>query len=301
MKRSILFTLLVLLFSSRLIAQTPVNKSDSTKNNDSTRKTVVSFLAGPIYAPVLHYYGRTDSLKSSALLPTLYIQFDSIGLYVSATSVFLNDQTQTLVYAGTITEAGYKFGQKVKGFGGNVYANKFFYNTTQLPQSALEEQVGTNLTYLYKYINFTASASLAFSNTTDIFTSAGINHTFKKVKGKNIYLAMPAFIVNVGTQNFINTSYKTAILPLTPPQEVLQSNKRFALLDYELSIPLVLARKNIYAILTPSYIIPENIVSVPNHPELSERGGDIFYINIAFLYSFKIYKRTHPMSLYGQK
>jgi hypothetical protein len=285
MKRYILFTLLILLFSSALIAQTPVTNSDSTK------KTAVTFLAGLIYAPVLHYYGRTDSLKSNALLPTVYIQFDSIGLYVTATSVLLSNETQKLFYAGTITEAGYKFGQKVKGFGGNVYGNKFFYNTTQLPQSALQEQAGANLYYLYKYINFTASASLAFSNTTDIFTSAGINHTFKKVKGKNIYLAMPTFIANIGTQNFINASYKAGTLPLTPPQEVLQNNRRFTLLDYELSIPLVLARKHIYAILTPSYIIPENIVSVPNHPELSEKGSNLFYINIAFLYSFKIYKR----------
>jgi hypothetical protein len=293
MKRSILFTLLILFFSSKLMAQTPVI-SDSTKSNtDSTKKTVVSFLAGPIYAPVLHYYGRTDSLKSNALLPTVYIQFDSIGLYVSATSVLLSNETQTLVYAGTITEAGYKFGQKLKGFGGSIYGNKFFYNTTQLPQSALQEQAGTNLYYLYKYINFTASASLAFSNTTDIFTSAGINHTFKKVKGKNIYLAMPTFIANAGTQNFINASYKAGTLPLIPPQEVLQNNRRFTLLDYELSVPLVFARKHIYAILTPSYIIPENIVSVPNHPELSEKGSDLFYINIALLYSFKIYKRTN--------
>jgi hypothetical protein len=286
MKRSILCILVLIIFSSKLIAQT------TTTNNDSTKKTVVTFLAGPIFAPVLHYYGRTDSLKSSALLPTIYIQFDSIGLYVSATSVFISDATQTLSYAGTITEAGYKFGQKVKGFGGNVYGNKFFYNTTQLPQSALQEQAGTNLYYLDKYINFTGSASLAFSNNTDVFVSAGINHTFKKVKGKNTYLAMPTFVANAGTQNFINASYSTGGLPLIPPQEVLQNNSRFALLDYELSIPLVLARKHIFAIITPSYIMPENIVSVPNHPELSENASDLFYINLAFLYSFKIYKRT---------
>jgi hypothetical protein len=292
MKRSILFTLLLIIFSSTLIAQTTTNSKDSTNIKDSIKKTAVTFLAGPIYVPVLHYYGRTDSLKSSALLPTIYIQFDSIGLYVTATAVLLNDQTQTLGYAGTITEAGYKFGQKVKGFGGNVYANKFFYNTTQLPQSALQEQAGVNLYYLYKYINFTGSAGLAFSNNTDVLSSVGVNHTFRKKRGNNIYLAIPTFVANAGTQNFINASYKTSTLPLIPPQEVLQSNRQFTLLDYELTMPLILARKHIFVIATPSYIIPENIVSVPNHPELSEKGSDLFYINLTFLYSFKVYKRT---------
>jgi hypothetical protein len=293
MRRSILTLLLIAGFSSAVIAQTVIPAgADSTKNDDTKKTTVATFLMGPIYAPVLHYYGRTDSLKSSALLPTIYIQFDSIGLYMSATSVFISDKTQTLSYAGTITEAGYKFGQKVKGFGGNVYANKFFYNTTQLPQSALQEQAGANLYYLCKYINFTGSASLAFSNNTDVFASAGINHTFKKVKGKNIYLAIPAFVANAGTQNFINATYKAGTIPLTPPQEVLQNNRRFTLLDYELNMPLVFARKHIFVIVTPSYIIPENIVSVPNHPELSEKAGNLFYVNLTFLYSFKVYKRT---------
>jgi hypothetical protein len=294
MKKSLLLTLLtIMLYTSTIIAQpvTPTTSkaTDSTKT-DSTKKTTATFLGGLIYAPVLSYYGRTDSLKSNALLPMLYIQFDSIGFYLSGTSVLISDKTQTLTYAGTITEAGYKFGQKVKGFGGNVYANKFFYNTTQLPQSALKEQAGTNLYYLYKYINFTSSVNLAFSNNTDIFIAAGINHTFKKVKNKNIYLAIPTFIANLGTQNFTNAYYSSGGLPLIPPQEVLQSSMRFALLDYELSIPLIFARNHIYIIATPSYIIPKNIISVPNHPELSENASNLFYINLTFLYSLKTYK-----------
>jgi hypothetical protein len=260
---------------------------------DSTKRTVLTILAGPIFAPELHYYGRTDSLQSSALLPTVYLEFDSIGLYVNATSVFISDKSQTLTYAGTITEAGYKFGQKVKGFGGSVYGNKFFYNnTSQLPQSALKEQLGINLSYLDKYVNFTASGSVAFSNTTDGFASLGINHIFKKVKGKNIYLATPTFIANAGTQNFNSAFYQSGPIPIVPPQQVIASSRRFTVLDYELSVPLIYARNHFFFIATPSYILPVNIITVAGHPELSEKASDLFYVNLTVLYSFKAYKRA---------
>ncbi|HTB52197.1 MAG TPA: hypothetical protein VK718_05410 [Ferruginibacter sp.] len=281
--KKIFFTLLsICLFSSVVMAQT-----DTTKK---IKESIATFLSGVIYAPELHYYGRTDSLKSSAVLPTVYIQFDSIGIYISATSVFLNDKTQTMTYAGTITEAGYKFGHKIKGFGGSIYANKFFYNTTQLPQSALQEQAGINLYYLTKYINFTASASAAFSNKTDGFVGLGINHTFKKVKGKNIFLAIPTFIANAGSQNF-TTAKNTSGTILTPSQEETSNSSRFNMLDYELSMPLIYARNHLYVIVTPSYILPVNVISVPGHPELSETAKNLFYANVTVLYSVKWFKK----------
>ncbi len=282
MRRSILVIFSVLALLTTANAQT---------TTDSTKQTVLTILTGPIFAPELHYYGRTDSLQSNALLPTVYLEFDSVGIYVNATSVFISDKSQTLTYAGTITEAGYKFGEKTKGFGGSVYGNKFFYNnTSQLPQSALKEQVGVNLNYLDKYINFTATGSLAFSNTTDGFTSLGINHLFKKVKGKNIYLATPTFVVNAGTQNFNSARYQTAVLPITLPQELITSSRRFTILDYELSVPLIYARNHFFFIATPSYILPVNIITVSGHPELSEKASDLFYVNLTVLYSIKAYK-----------
>jgi hypothetical protein len=280
MKKSILFAFTMLAFSSGLIAQT-----------DSSRQTVATLLLGPIYAANLHHYGRTDSLKSSALLPTLYLQFDSAGWYISATSVYITNKTEPLTYAGTITEGGYKFGQKLNGFGGNVYANKFFYNSAQLPQSALQEQVGSNFYYLDKAINLSGSASLAFSDKTDGFVSLGANHIFKYVKGKNVFLATPTFVANAGTQNFTTSTNQPGTIPgITPSQQELANSSRFTLLDYELTMPLVYARNHLFIIITPSYIVPENVYTVAGHPELSETASDLFYVNLTVLYSFKFYK-----------
>src|SRR5882757_949537 len=101
--------------------------SPNTTTQPVIEKTAATFFAGVVFASHLHYYGRTDSLKSNALLPTVLVQFDSAHVYVSGTGVFLNNKQQTMEYAGTVAEAGYKFG-KLKGIAGNIYVNKFFYN-----------------------------------------------------------------------------------------------------------------------------------------------------------------------------
>jgi hypothetical protein len=278
--RKLLPAILFLLLSFSVTAQTAVPKTDSIK--PEIKKTTVTVLGGAIFSSLLHYYGRTDNLKSSALLPTVLVQFDSIGLYASSTAVLINNRTQTLDYAGTITELGYRFGKKVKGFGGNVYGNKFFYNnTSELPQSAFKEQAGANLYYLSKYINFTATGSAAFADKTDFFASAGINHIFKYKKDKNLFIAIPTFVANAGTQNF--TAFKNP-----EDQTTYSNNSRFNMLDYELSVPLIYARKHIYIIVTPTYVIPVNIITVPGHPEISETASNIFFATFTFLYSFKM-------------
>jgi hypothetical protein len=250
-------------------------------------KTTATFFAGAVFASRLHYYGRTDSLKSSALLPTVLIQFDSAHLYISGTAVFLNNKEQSMDYAGTVAEAGYKFG-KAKGIAGNVYVNKFFYNTGQLPQSALKAQTGINLSHLNKIINITASGSAAFSDKTDFFSSAGLNKNFKWRKGQNVFVVTPTFVLNAGSQKFVTSKNKSNIpgIPL-PGQEVIESSERFSILSYEMSVPLIYARKHVYFIVTPSYVVPENVVTVTNHPELSEKAANLFYTNVTVLFSFK--------------
>ena len=254
------------------------------------KKTISTILAGAVFAPRLHYYGRTDSLKSSALLPVVLIQFDSVGIYASGTSVFLNNRIQQFEYAGTIAELGYKFGKPMR-FSGNIYANKFFYNTTQLPQSALKAQVGTNLAYHTRPVNVTITGSAAFADRTDFFASGGLNHNFTWRKGKSVLVITPTAVANAGSQNFTNTYYKQNIpgLPL-PPQEVTESSKRFTFLSYDFSLPLVYAYKGLFLIVTPTYVVPDNVIKVANHPELSETASNLFFVNLTALYSFKIRK-----------
>lgn len=285
------FLLMILLF----VCITANAQSDTLRLapvvNPPAKKTISTIFAGAVFAPRLHYYGRTDSLKSSALLPTVLIQFDSVGIYASGTTVFLNNKLQSFEYAGTVAELGYKFG-KAKGLTGNIYVNKFFYNTTQLPQSALKGQVGTNLAFLTRPINITLAGSAAFADKTDFFASGGLNHNFKWIKGRSVLVITPTAVANAGSQNFTNTYYKNSIpgLPF-PPQEVTENSKRFTFLSYDFSLPVVYAyRSKFFLIATPTYVVPDNVIKVANHPELSENAENLFFVNLTALYSFKITK-----------
>ncbi len=291
MKKFLPIFLLVIINKDLLAQDVNVTNNETKISVQQTPvpKTTATFIGGAVYAPRLHYFGRTDSLKSTALLPTLTIQFDSIGIYGSGTSVFLNNTIQSFKYAGTIVEAGYRFG-KQKGLTGNIYGNKFFYNTTQLPQSAFKEQVGLNLNYLMKPINITATGSSAFSKErTDYFASAGINKVFKKVVKKAIILITPTYVLNAGSQNFSSIKTRTGVLGGVTgmQQQTIENNKRFKILSHEISLPLIYARKHIFFILTPTFVAPQNIVVVANRPDLSEYAKNLFYANATVLFSFK--------------
>lgn len=287
MKTIFAYTVIFFLLQQSVSAQ---NTSAATADI-KTKKTIATIFTGVNYVPNLHYYGRTDSLKSSAVIPTALIQFDSSGFYLSGSAVFIDNAAQNLQYGATVTEAGYKFG-KQKGFAGSIYANKFFYQTKTLVQSALKEQAGLNLSYLNKIININSTALAAFSGNTDFFGSAGLDHSFKITTGKTVFVITPTAVANAGTQNFTHSYYKKSNFLIFPAanQQVTESSKQFNILSYEFSMPVVCAIKNFYIIATPGYVLPKSIITVANRPDISERATDLFYTNISLLYSFKIKK-----------
>lgn len=256
------------------------------KQEVPVKKTALTILGGAIVAPKLHYFGRVDSLKSSALLPTLLLQFDSAHLYASGTAIFLKNNIESLSYAGTIAEAGYRFG-KQKGFAGNLFANKFFYNTTSLPQSSLKEQAGINLNYLNKTVNVTSSATAAFSNRTDFFASGGLNHVFKIVKKNNVFLFTPTAVVNAGTQNFTEKKTQGGIGGVIPGSTQTNGVREFNILSYDFSLPIIWAHKKLFIIATPTYVLPQNLLSKSAGAQTTEMGKNLFFVNIAALYSLK--------------
>src|SRR5690349_6639742 len=142
--------------------------------NDTSvpRKNV--FTAGATYQSTLHYFGRTDSLKSSGLFPS--VGFESkTGLYANANFIFVNNSSTPLDYSGTVIDGGYKFPTS-KNFSGNIYYTHFLYeNESQLVQSALKGQSGINLTWNNKIVNVNTGADAKFSNKTDFGLTGGID------------------------------------------------------------------------------------------------------------------------------
>jgi hypothetical protein len=63
-------------------------------------------------------------------------------------------------------------------------------------------------------------------------------------------------------------------------QTVSEDVKRFNILSYEFSMPVIFGKDKFQLLLTPAYVIPQNLISVQGRPELSEMGKEMFYATI---------------------
>ena len=255
---------------------------------DSSEKQKLQFKFGLNYNTELNYYGRTDSLKSTGFFPLAEFWFNS-DVYVSAAPVFVNNAVKSFDYAGTVATLGYM--HVTDKMITNLYLTKPFYKeASQLVQSALEAQAGANLSFLNKVLNFTAGGDVKYSDKIDFGATAGLDHIIRKELSDNSVLVVdPSFYTYAGSQNFTNTYYKKQkSLPLFPTnnEEFTKSETKFNILAYEFMLPLIYAKGKWMALLTPSYIMPQNLVTVPGRPDLSERGRNTFYANLGLKYSF---------------
>ena len=235
------------------------------------------------YQSALHYFGRTDSLKSSGLFPSVGFQ-SKTGLYAQCNFIFVQNAGQATTYAGTIIEAGYRFLQS-DHFSGNLFYSQFLYkDKSTLVQSALKSQTGINLSYLNKIVNINGGADLKFSNQTDVGTTLGVDHLFIFTKGMNhIAIAIdPSVYAYAGTQKFTNSYLeKKSMLGFPVAQQTTEQVTQFNILSYEVSMPVVFVSGKFNASVTPSYVIPQNLITVAGRPDLSERGKEMFYVTLS--------------------
>jgi hypothetical protein len=96
--------------------------------------------------------------------------------------------------------------------------------------------------------------------------------------------------VYAGSQNFQRSYYKknNSGFLLFPGnnQVVTEEVSKFSVLAYEATMPIVYAKNKWTFVATPSYIMPQNLVTVPNRPDLSERGENMFYTTLTAKYTF---------------
>jgi hypothetical protein len=276
MKKSIyIITALLTLAPLSGWGQSPTDSSAQSQA-DSTEKKKNVFSGSINYQSKLHYYGRVDSFKSSGLFPILSYEFKN-GLYAEGTAVFVQNASQPFAYTGASVEAGYNFPER-KHFEGKVFVSKFFYqDQSTLVQSALREQAGINLGYKNKIININGGFDLKFSDETDIGATAGVDHLFvTSIKGwdKAKLAIMPSLTMYSGTQNFTSTYIKKdSFLGVPFTSEKTEQVKKFSILAYELSAPLVLVAGKFNAYVMPSYVIPQNLI-------IQEKGENLFYVTL---------------------
>lgn len=259
-------------FACSLQAQT-----DSAENSKPQFKLSVNYNSN------LNYYGRTDSLQSSGFFPLAELWFKNF--YINAAPVFVNNASASFEYAGTVATAGYLFISEDKKWFNNFYLVKPFYESnSQLVQSALKLQGAFSITNLNKLINITGGADVKVSDKVDFGITAGLDHIFRKQFANNSVLVIdPSAFLFAGTQQFTN-SYIKRNNPLLLPgtgQTVSEEVTKLNILSYEFSMPVIFAKDKFQLLLTPAYVIPQNLIIVQGRPDLSERGKKMFYATIA--------------------
>lgn len=250
-------------------------------SQDSTKASKQNHLSAAInYQTRLHYFGRTDSIQSSGLLPSITLE-SKLGLYATGNFIFVNNSTTPTKYVGTTVEVGYQL-PATKHFNGNLFYTQYIYDDKSLlVQSALKSQAGINTAFTNKIVNINIGADLKFSDKTDVGATFGLDHLFIYKKGlTNMAFAFnPSVYVYTGTQNFSNTylEQKKTVLGVPYTQQTTETITNFNILSYEFSMPIVFVCGKFNASITPSYVMPQNLVVVANNPSQSERGSNMFY------------------------
>jgi hypothetical protein len=261
----------------------------ASAQTDSIKSSKPQFKLSLNYNSNLNYFGRTDSLKSSGFFPLAEL-WVTPNFYVNAAPIFVNNAVQNFEYAGSVATVGY---QKVtdKWITGVYLLKPFYKESSELVQSALKAQSGVNISYLNKYVNINIGGDIKFSDKVDFGATGELDHLIRiENKNKSVLVFDPAFYVYAGSQNFQRSYYKknNSGFLLFPGnnQVVTEEVSKFSVLAYETTMPIVYAKNKWTFVVTPSYIMPQNLVTVPNRPDLSERGENMFYTTLTAKYTF---------------
>jgi hypothetical protein len=209
--------------------------------------------------------------------------------YINAAPIFVNNSLQSFDYAGAVATIGYQ--HQTEKWLNNVYLLKPFYEaSSQLVQSALQAQAGVTISRLNKVANFTLGADAKWSNQVDFGATAGLDHIIRIYnKKEGVWVFDPSVYAYAGTQRFSHTytvKKKKGLLQPSTQQQVTEEVNTFSLLAYEASVPIIYAKGKWQWMVTPSYVIPQNLIEVPNRPDLSEHGKNTFYATISVKHTF---------------
>lgn len=255
--------------------------------DSSAPKKKITFTTGVAFNAALNYYGRTDSLKSQAIYSFAGITLHN-GLYLFTNFIFINNAMASS-YAATAIEAGYKFKNKKENWRGNIFGSRFFYNAdVSLVQSVIKEQAGINLVNTNKVVSIYGGADAKFSNQTDFGAYTGLGHSFRfdSVGKRGVIVITPSAYSYFGTQRFTKTWLQQKHFLIIPVGEQLvsQSSSKFSILSYELSCPVIYGIGKMNIILTPAYVLPQNVIAADGNNY--QKADNLFYTTATIRFDF---------------
>ncbi len=256
--------------------------SQQAKDTVVTADKQSYFKIGGNYLSNAIYSGRKDSAAVPYLRSSLGY-FDKSGFYIDAGVSLLVSSNDTKRIDLLTLEAGYAFSISDK-LEGSVTASKFFYtDQSYAVQSELKGMAGGDLSYDAGLVAINAGADLLFSANTDIFTNLKLSHSFEMGPEKRKWSVTPSVEMNAGTQYFNQAYYKNRKFSVGTTSGstgststggkghahssssssaiknlVFTDKNKFAVLDYELSVPVIYETSSWGLYATPTVAIPVN-------------------------------------------
>ena len=273
--------------STIAVAQT--NGDSTSEPRHSYFKFSLSYLSNAVYN------GRKDSSVLPYLNPTISWH-DKGGFYLAAGISYLAGEGAQ-IDAGELT-AGYEFENRDGKLSGDLYGTKYFIsNGSYSVKGEVKGALGASLNYNLGPVALGGGADLAFSGKTDIGINMGLGHVFELGNDKN-WSVNPSIQLNAGTQSFYENYLKKRKYSqgrrrrgsvTAAPSNIIVVSKSFAVLDYELSLPVEYTGHKWGLFFAPVFSIPENgfKYSINNGVTyLSENLSNSFYAELGAYIKF---------------
>jgi hypothetical protein len=296
----VLLTAFFLVFVCAAFGQTPdlPGTDEKTKPDDKSNEGTSSFKFGLSYISNSVFMGRSDTVTTPVIVPQVKYTLKQ-GIYFSGSLDFLPNKKNKKLDGGDLS-AGYDFDITDDLSGSASYAKLFYSTTSTQIAAAISSTFNVNFNYdIADVISPSVSADYNLNKQgigNDFFLNFGLTHDFISVGifgEKDILLISPTITVNAGSQNFYDaylTKKKLKNAKRNAAQNALLTKyinqlSQFALLDYEISVPLEYKTGHFIFQVTPTYAIVENQLPKQVAAKVSSQPS-IFYFETGMFLKF---------------
>jgi hypothetical protein len=240
------------------------------------------------------FMGRRDSVAIPYITFNLGYHHKS-GFFAEGYISYLpaNGENRVDVY---VLEGGYEFEVGDK-FSASFSASKSFFNDgSYAVKSDINASLAGYMEYNTNPVSLYSGLFYNIGNNADFALALGASHHFFLMDDK-LDIA-PGVSLNASTRQFYK-SYVTlrrqntrrlnggTLATVTIPAAVDAEVKKFKILDYEFSAPIVYTtQKNFSFTFTPTYAIPVNPLSFPRFPRFTEKLSNSFFFELGVGYRF---------------
>jgi len=295
-----LLTAFFVLFAYAAFSQTTdlPGIDEKTKPDDKSNDATSLFKFGVSYLSNNVFMGRSDTVTTPVIAPQVKYTLKQ-GIYFSGSLDFLPNKKNNKLDGGDLS-AGYEFDITDDLSGSASYAKLFYSSTSTQIAAAISSTFNVNFNYdISDIISPSVSADYNINKQgigNDFFLNLGITHDFINVGifgEKDILLISPTATVNTGSQNFYDaylTKKKLKNVKRNAAQNALLTKyinqlSQFALLDYEIAVPLEYKTGHFIFQLTPTYAIVENQLPKEVAAKISSQPS-IFYFETGMFLKF---------------